>query len=87
MSVRRLALVISPDARQDIRSLLMYSQQQWGREQRRTYKSNLDRAMKQLIRSRTVVGAHIVYYRVTDRSVIIVRVLHGKMDAASQLHS
>lgn len=102
MSLRRLALVVSPDARRDIRSLLMYSQQQWGQEQRKTYKSNLDRAMKQLLQfpdrgparddispglRNLVVDAHIVYYRVTDRSVIINRVLHEKMDPTSRIVS
>ena len=102
MSVRKLAHIISPDARQDIRSLLMYSEQQWGKEQRRSYKSSLDNAMKQLTRFSyraparddvapglrgLVVGAHIVYYRVTDRSVIINRVLHEKMNPTSHIVS
>jgi plasmid stabilization system protein ParE len=49
MSVRRRDLDLTSDARHDLQDILNYSQREWGKQQGRTYKSNLDRASKQLV--------------------------------------
>ncbi len=37
------------------------------------------------LRSRRV-GQHLVFYRVYDRSIRIIRILHTKMDPAAHVH-
>jgi toxin ParE1/3/4 len=47
---------------------------------------NLGRARNDIsrgLRGRPV-QAHVIYYRVDDEAVTIIRILHGKMDAARQ---
>src|SRR5688500_7594916 len=81
MSVRNRTLVLTPDARRDIRGILNHSLREWGASQRKTYKSQLDQGMKQLLQfphrgparddispglRGLVIGAHIVCYRIDD---------------------
>ena len=98
MSAPKRQLVVSPRARADLRNILRYTGGRWGSQQRAAYKAQLNQAMRGLIahpdRGRPrddfspglhalPVAAHVVYYRVDEREISIVRVLHGAMDAAA----
>jgi toxin ParE1/3/4 len=97
MSVRRSTVVLKPAARRDVRSILLYTGQKWGFGQRDAYREALDQAFATLsvnpligrsrdeiapnLRSHTI-QQHVIYYRVEVETVTVLRVLHGKMDAA-----
>jgi toxin ParE1/3/4 len=94
-SSRKLRL--TAEARDDFRDLLQYTLQRWGREQRDSYKTLMQRRMRELTtypelgRSRDeffigcrslVVEQYLVYYLVTDTELLVARILHAKRDAA-----
>jgi toxin ParE1/3/4 len=100
MSTRKYRLVLTPEAKQDMRDILLHTGRRWGKLQRRTYKTKLDQAIRGLTdfpyRGRAEddisvglhalpIEAHVIYYRVADNVVSITRVLHEKMDAAAHL--
>jgi toxin ParE1/3/4 len=91
-----LKLAFSELARKDLRSILRYTLKTWGERQRDSYRQSIRDAALNLtqfprlgetmedvlpgIRSRKV-GQHVIYYRLDDDTVTIVRILHEKMDA------
>jgi toxin ParE1/3/4 len=92
-------VVISPEARRDIRSILRYTLRDWGIEKRDAYASRLKKSIDELSvfpmigiarddvaqGLRTLKsGHHLIYYRLDGESVIIVRVLHERMDAMQE---
>jgi len=81
--------------------ILRYTGRQWGASQRKVYQAKLTATMGDLRRfpfrgqpreqfspglRAMPVGAHVVYYRVSDDEVTVLRVLHGSMDAAAQFN-
>ena len=100
MSVRKRRLVIRPDAREDLREILLYSQEQWGVEQRRRYRGQMYQAMRALVdypdrgraRDESFPGCrglpaeqHMIFYRLTEQEIVIVRILHGNQDATGRV--
>ena len=100
MSARRAALALKPEARRDIEDILIYSAEQWGLEQRDAYRDEIVQALEvlrenpRLGRPRDEIAAslrslrvrqHVIYYRVSAEKLIVVRVMHGMMDAAQHL--
>jgi toxin ParE1/3/4 len=99
MSVRRRRSVLTLDARQELSDLLVYTEQQWGRQQRMAYKSLIQGTIRRLthypflgsmrnelssgLRSHPV-GSHIIFYWVTDKELIVAHILHSRMDAESE---
>ena len=94
MSSRKRALVLSPDARIDFTDILLYTWQQWGEEQRDRYEAMLEQALSRVADypdigehrpglfpgcHAHVVGRHVLYYRITDEAVEIVRILHERV--------
>jgi toxin ParE1/3/4 len=90
-----LNVVISPRARRDIANIAAYTLNMWGEAQMTRYVDALDAKFAELARSpelgrardeiavgyRSVVqGSHVVFYRTTRRNLVVVRVLHGRMD-------
>ena len=82
----------------DVRDILRHTSRLWGRDQRAVYRATLDEAMQALLihpsrgQSRfdlapevhvLPVAAHVVYYRIGDDGLTILRVLHTAMDAAA----
>jgi toxin ParE1/3/4 len=83
-----------------VRSILLYTEQQWGTAQRDVYREALDQAFVTLsvnpligrsrdeitpgVRSYSV-QQHIIYYRVTAETVTVLRILHRLMDAARRV--
>lgn len=78
-------------------SIWLYTMEQWGVAQADAYTDALSSAFELLARNprrgrtcddirksyrRHLVGRHVVYYRVRDRGIDVVRILHGRMDAA-----
>jgi toxin ParE1/3/4 len=89
-----LRIVVSPRAQADIVDIAAYTLDHWGDRQMERYVDGLHERFVSLashpetgrrrdeIRRgyRSIVhGSHIVFYRLTRRDLVIVRVLHGRM--------
>jgi toxin ParE1/3/4 len=100
MSVPKLPVVLSDQARDDQLNILVYSLNQWGEHQHDVYEAALDQALETLgaypligrARDDLVPGyrsfpveRHVIYYYVTEAAVMVVRILHGRMDARRAL--
>src|SRR5436309_2071416 len=97
MPARKPPAVLKPAARRDFRAILAYTSKRCGVAQRDTYRGVIDRAYETLranpqigpaqddispcLRS-YLVEQHVIYYRVSAGGMTVVRILHGKMDAA-----
>jgi toxin ParE1/3/4 len=81
-------------------SIAAFSLDRWGEVQMVRYVDDLHERFRQLARFpeagrrrsdvgrayRSVVrGAHVIFYRVTAKEVVIVRILHGRMNALRHL--
>lgn len=81
-------------------SIAAYTLERWGDAQMVRYVDELHGRFNQLAQSpqigrrrldvgrryRSVVqGSHVIFYRVTVKEVVIVRILHGRMSAAHHL--
>ena len=100
MSSPEFDLVYAPRALRDIRSVLQYTAQTWGERQHGIYREKLRDAFL-LLQERPlaaplssdlggnrrvfVVGSHVVVYRVKDRTVNILRVVHQNMSLSKRL--
>ncbi len=91
---------LSKDALNDLRRVGRYTQKEYGVEQRKKYLARLDSRFVQLSKNphlgrerpeikpgyRSVVeGKHVIFYRVKDTNIEILRVLHGNMDLKRQI--
>jgi toxin ParE1/3/4 len=84
-------------AKADLKSIAVYTQRKWGKEQRRIYIKQFDDTFHMLSQNpktgteceyiqsdyrKFPVTSHIIFYRETSLTKIeIVRILHKKMDA------
>jgi toxin ParE1/3/4 len=100
MSIPERRLIISPEARDDVRTILRATARRWCTQQRTVYRETLDTTMRALLtypllgRSRgdlsiglrmLPVEAHAIFYRVNEQAIIVVRVLHGHADASAHI--
>ena len=91
---------LTPAAEHDLAAIWTYTVERWGMDQAQRYLDIMVQAFSELARSpnsspacghiragyrRRSVELHMVYYRVTDYGVAIIRVLHDRMDAASHV--
>ena len=90
----------SAAARKDLIAIKAWTTQAFGPAQAASYVRQIESAMKfaaqnpGLARSaatvspgilKTVAGSHIVYFRQADSGLLVMRILHGKMDAMKWL--
>jgi toxin ParE1/3/4 len=99
MSARNRRLVITSQARSDLRHALLFSEQQWGKAQRREYERQIFEALanlESLGRLRPEygsdllsfpVGQHVAIYQVRETEIRIVRLLHIRRDASSEFEA
>lgn len=91
---------LAPLARFDMRELWAYSVQQWGRRNADRYVRDLTATMEKIARDpligaaaddlrpgyrRHVFGSHVIFYVRGKDGVVVARILHQQMDAASRL--
>jgi toxin ParE1/3/4 len=90
-----MKLVVAAAARQDLQDIARYTEEIWGAAPRKRYVEAIRKRFA-LIRRRPHVGArrdeirlgyrsissgrHVIFYRLAEDVVEIVRVLHGNMD-------
>ncbi len=93
-------LVVSAAARADLKSIARYSEREWGKARKKQYLSAIRRRVT-LLRHRpeigttrqdvgtgyrsVLVGRHVIFYRIESEGVVIVRVLHQRMDVLVHL--
>ncbi|PJJ95870.1 plasmid stabilization protein ParE [Lysobacteraceae bacterium NML91-0213] len=85
----------------DLRSIARHAEVRWGIRQRNAYLKEVDRIFRALARNPAMGracddilqgfrklphGAHVIYYRqIAGQEIMIVRILHGAMDAEASL--
>lgn len=94
------AVRLSAAAANDLRGFRCYTLEQWGPQQWQLYLDKLDNVFAQLgdnpalgperneVRAgfRSIpVGAHVVWYRIGDHELEVVRVLHSAMEPDTRL--
>ena len=92
---------LSKEAKSDLRSIAIFTENRWGKAQRNLYIKQLDDAFTLLGENHEAgsacdnirkgyrkfpQGSHVVFYKLgTTASIFIVRILHKSMDFNSQL--
>lgn len=90
---------LSPLAEADLEEIWLYTFRQWSLEQADKYHRDIIAAIEGLASGRNVaqqadvregywkyaVGAHVLYFRRSDASLDVIRILHGRMDVALHL--
>jgi len=95
------SFTLTQKARADLKSIAIYTQRKWGKEQRRIYARQFDDSFKMLSEKPSAghkcdfikhgyrkfpVTSHIVFYHNKNQSEIeIIRILHKRMDAKTVL--
>ena len=92
---------LSKEAKNDLRTIAVFTENRWGRAQRNFYIKQLDEAFLMLAQNPNLgiscdyirdsyrkfpQGSHIIFYKRTAQSdILVVRILHKSMDYDSQL--
>ncbi len=95
------SFTLTHKARTDIKSIYIYTQKRWGKEQRKIYAKQFDDAFHTLADNPKIGkecdyiksgykkfphASHMIFYRtISDEEIEIVRILHKRMDARAQL--
>ena len=88
-------------AKQDLKSIVKYTEKKWGREQRNIYLKQFDDTFNMLANNpkagfdcgyikkgykKFPQGSHIIYYiKGAASKILVIRILHGAMDEQSNL--
>jgi toxin ParE1/3/4 len=91
---------LSPEAKKDLLDIHAYTQNKWGRQQAQKYIDALEKRCDELGQSphlgrerpeikpgyRSIAdGKHVIFYRVGDGGIEILRILHGRMDIEQRM--
>jgi toxin ParE1/3/4 len=99
MAARRLLLRLTPLAETDLEEIWRYTFEHWSIDQANLYHRDLMATLEALARGHKTgrvssvrkgyrqyaVGSHIVFYRETETTLDVTRVLHQRMDAERHL--
>lgn len=95
-----MQLILTTEAQRDLADILLYTLQRWGEDQQDRYAMALEQGLVLLAENPEIgrsrpelfrgcrsyrVREHILYYVLRDEAVVIIRVLHGRMDALRHL--
>ena len=95
-----MRFIVSPRARADIDDIWDYTVEHWGERQAEIYLRLLKAAVDAVATDPEVgracddvrpgyrrypVGSHVLFYRVTSTAIVVVRVLHQRMDVERHL--
>lgn len=91
---------LTAKALSDLKSIALYTEDTWGREQRNKYLKDLDECFRMLARDPNLgrscdeifpgyrkyyLNRHLVFYRDSGGEILIIRILHDRMDIESHL--
>ncbi len=97
MSARRRRVRLTPRAQRDYDDILLYTEATWGPEQADRYEAALDRGLARLGTNARIgvarddlhpglrvhpVERHLLYYRIRNDTVEVIRILHERVDPA-----
>jgi toxin ParE1/3/4 len=97
MSVPKFQLTFSILAQRDIDDIIAYTFENWGRAQLDVYKNALDQVLSVITKNPDKarkhrpglyvmpVAKHRIFYRIANNTIIIVRILHQRMDEGSHV--
>lgn len=95
-----LSLIISPAAREDLRSIHQYGLRHWGMTRSDEYMNSLKAKLWQLLRQPKTgkarpelspdiysasVTSHIIFYRIHQQELQVIRILHARQDVTRHL--
>lgn len=95
-----LSLKLTPKAINDIEGIYEYTFANWGTRQAEKYQDELFEWMSRIIDNpkigsiyyfskgnyrKTQINKHLIFYRIEDNELLIVRILHERMDFESHL--
>ena len=90
---------LTREAKEDLRKIARYTEKHWGREQRYLYIRQFDDVFHLLTETPTLgkecdfikkayrkfpQGSHMIFYRIYNHNILIVRILHKNMDVDSK---
>lgn len=93
-------LTLTPRARRDLDEIWDYSRNRWGEARAEAYLRRLSRDMRTVAEApglgraadevrrgyrRLPSGSHVVFYRVTDTGIAVIRILHERMNMTRHL--
>ena len=91
---------LTPDAKSSLMQIAHYTQQKWGKNQRNLYLKMIDDCFHALCESPKLgrirpeihhalrshpLGRHVIFYIIKQGDIVIVHVLHEKMDPSQYL--
>lgn len=93
------AIELTPDARDDWRSIWDYGVEHWSRNTAENYYNGVADRIEDLARGRLIgfpvfsypglqkspLGSHVIYFRLSPSALLVVRILHHSMDADRNL--
>lgn len=97
MSARRRRVVYTNDARTELRDILLYTEQEWDRQQRAAYERLIRDTIRTITRTPSIgrardelskglrshpVGSHVLFYWEREGELIIAHILHSRRDTA-----
>ncbi len=100
MSARRLTLILTDPARDDLQAVAMFGVIAWGDEISARYHATIEEVFASLLRFPELgragndadpsmrfiaVGEHVIYYKHDDDAITIFRILHRRMDPERHL--
>lgn len=95
-----MTYVLTPRARADLADIWRYTAQRWDRDQADRYLRELRRAIETIARDpskgrrcddiragylRYPAGSHVVFFRMAGDGIVVVRILHQRMDFGRHL--
>jgi toxin ParE1/3/4 len=95
MPGRRLRIILTRSADEELGEILLYSGRHWGVEHRSTYETLIRDTLHILTRSPLIgrsrgelsvglrshsVGSHVVFYWPTDEAIVVAHILHARQD-------
>lgn len=95
-----LIITKRPLAKEDLKNIWRHTYKQWGVRQADKYLNELDHGIGRLIDNPKIgvscpyaveyrqysINHHIIFYRITETEIVIVRVLHERMEPKRHLH-
>lgn len=97
MSARKRRIVYSDDARTELSNILLYTEDQWGKSQRATYRRLILDTLRRLAQSPSLgrsrddlsvgmrsypVGSHVLNYWERDGVLTVAHILYARRDAS-----
>jgi toxin ParE1/3/4 len=95
-----MQLILTPEAQRDLADVLLYTVQRRGEDQQDRYATALDQGLALLAENPAIgrphpelfrscrsyrVREHILYYVLGDEAIVVIRVLHSRMDTLRHL--